>query len=99
MPVTSIETTWKDGSKRKMQFVTIPVSEKLIQVSVYSCDTNWVSLDDPAVTWDERNEETYHRQLREQADAKGELVRQYTTDPEWTPGYTPSTDEQSEHTV
>jgi hypothetical protein len=87
MPVTSIETTWKDGSKRKMQFVTYPLNEKVIQISVYSCDANWVSLDDPATTFDERDEETFHRELRKAADAKGELVRQYSTDPEWTPGY------------
>lgn len=99
MPATSIETTWKDGSKRKMQFVTYPLNEKLIQVNVYSCDQNWVSLDDPAITFDERDEETFHRQLREQADAKGELVRQYTTDPEWTPGYEPTEDQDREDTV
>lgn len=96
MPVTSIETTWKDGSKKRMQFVTFPLNEKLIQINVYSCDSNWVSLEDPATTFDERDEETFHRELRAASDPKGELVRTYTTDPEWTPGYEPTQDETND---
>jgi len=97
MPVTSIETTWaKDGSKRRMQFVTYPIvnNDKILtHVLVYSCDENWVSLDDPAQTFDDREEEVYHRELRKVAHEKGELVKQYTTDPEWNPDYVPSNEE------
>ncbi len=41
----------------------------------------------PALGYDERNEETYHRELRLHYHKEGCFVPEFSTNPEWNPGY------------
>lgn len=86
MPVTSIEIKDKQGISRKLQFITEQY-ETGLYVAVYTCDKDWIPRGTPSQTTDVRTEEVYHRELREKAFETGDLVPQYCTNPEWTPGY------------
>lgn len=90
MALTSIEMNWKDGSVRRLQFYT-EQHETGLYVAVQICNENWKPVGEAAETTDTREESVYHKELRETATEKGEFVAQYSTNPEWNPGYVSET--------
>lgn len=91
MSITSVEIPQQDGSKKRLQFYTEQHPTRLF-VGVRQCDQEWIPFGEPAETTDPRSEETYHKELRKAAVEKGQFVAQYSTNPEWNPGYTPPED-------
>lgn len=86
MPVTSVEILQKDGSKSKLQFWTQQFPTGIF-VGVRKCDDDWNPVGEPAETTDPREESAYHKELRQAAHEKGQFVAQFSTNPEWNPGY------------
>lgn len=99
MATTSVRMPWRDGTVRNLQFVTEQF-ETGLYVAVHICDQNWVYIDKwPGQTTDPRTEEEYHRELRSSSSQQGHFVPQYSTDPEWNPGYLPPIEETDEGSV
>lgn len=93
MAVTSVTVPWKDGTKRNLQFITQQFPTGLF-VGVQICNEDWKPFGEPAETTDIRSEEEYHKSLRAEAHAKGQFVAQYSTNPEWHPGYVEPKEEE-----
>jgi hypothetical protein len=91
MPVTSLEILQSDGSAKRLQFIT-EQHETGLFVGVRQCDEDWNPFGEPAETVDHRLEEVYHKELRAAAKEKNQFVAQYSTNPEWNPGYIPQED-------
>ena len=70
-------------------FITSIPSEKgvLLDLHITGKDFKPIPDIDPTPGYDERNEETYHRELRLHYHAKGEFISEFSTNPEWNPGY------------
>jgi len=85
MPLTSIKLDW-NGTERRLQFIT-EQHETGLYVAVQACNEEWKPVTPPTETTDVRTEEVYHRELRLEASKQGNFVPQYSTNPEWNPGY------------
>lgn len=93
MALTSIEMNWKDGTTRRLQFYT-EQHDTGLYVAVQICNEDWKPLGDPAQTTDIREESVYHKELRAAASESKQFVAQYSTNPEWNPGYVPETENE-----
>lgn len=97
MATTALEI---DGKKLKIMTLPAPVNKTddendvkvFTQVTLYSCDQDFMPMDVGAVTIHEDDEETYHRNLREVAHQAGHFIPDQSTDYKWNPGYNPAED-------
>ena len=86
MPATTIKIS-NDKGETRLMFITDQVDNTLT-VNVYGCDENCIPKGTPVTSIiTDKNEEEYHRNLRNDAMERNQLVIGYCTDPEWTPGY------------
>jgi hypothetical protein len=93
--VTSVITKLPTGVKR-LQIVTQPhpEDENKIAVLFHECDEELKPTSKVDIGSDDRDHETYHRELRKAAAEKNELITSHSTDPEWNPeGYVFTLDE------
>lgn len=100
MATTAIEITREDGPNRLL-FMTAQ-TEAGIDVDVSLADGDFMPLGKTSLGMSPKHsdEESYHRSLREQAHEKGQFVPEYSTNPEWNPGYVePSEDPVQDGTV
>lgn len=75
---------------KNMLFMTVPLVKGLA-VDIFMADENFEPTGTPSIGVSEYlDEETYHRQLRLEATAKGQFVPEYSTNPELNPGYVES---------
>lgn len=70
-----IEAPSKDGSTIK----------PFLNVELYICDEDFIPEGNTSKSIIDREEEAYHRDLREQAFKKGHYIPEESTDPEWNP--------------
>ena len=96
MATTAIEITREDGPNRLL-FMTVQ-TQAGIDVDVSLADADFMPLGTTSlgISPTHQDEETYHRTLRQQAHEKGQFVPNYSTNPEWNPGYVESTEEPAE---
>lgn len=86
MARTSLRIETPDGVKY-VQFETIPYTTGLV-VHYLECDSNFIPTGTADAAADKRSEEEFHRELREAASERGQLITSHSTDPEWNPeGY------------
>lgn len=98
MPVTAIKV---DDVRVKFITVHLPPApsteggepKSFLQVELYSCDEEFIPQGSPSKSIHEKDEETYHKELRALAKEKGHFVPEESTDPEWNPDYKPEQDE------
>ena len=95
MALTSLKITWKD-TEQYLQFMTEQFPTGLY-VKVQTCNEKWIPVGEASETTDDREEEFFHRALRMESVARGTYVPQYSTNPEWNPGYSGSDDDQNEN--
>jgi hypothetical protein len=86
MALTSLKIE-KDGMINYLQFATDQLEDDILRILLYVCNPDWEPLGDPQISGDRRTEEDFHIQLRLSATEKGHYVPEYSTDPQWNPGY------------
>ncbi len=86
MPITSVIAKLPSGEKY-LQIVTQahPEDENKIAVLFQECDKDFMPIGGSDAGSDNRDEETYHKELRKQAAEKGELITSHSSNPEWNP--------------
>lgn len=93
MACTGIELPKKeDGSTNRLKVITEVNGESLV-INYYACDGDFMPYGAAEVTISDKSEEEFHVKLRADADEKGQLVRNESTDPQWNPGYVPDEEE------
>lgn len=87
MPVTALQLPDpKTGGTRRLMFITQDFNEHL-SIDVYQCDIDWNPMGQATLGTHIDDEETYHRKLREESSKRGHFMPEYSTNPEWSPGY------------
>lgn len=96
MATTAIEITRPDGANRLL-FMTAQ-TEAGLDVDVSLADGDFMPLGKTSLGISPKHvdEESYHRELRQQAHEKGQFVPDYSTNPEWNPGASESTNPSDE---
>jgi hypothetical protein len=90
----------------KIKFMTLPgellpalVAGKepkaFLNIEVRQCDENFMPTGNCSISISELDEETYHKNLRIEAQAKGHFVPEESTDYQWHPDY--KAEEDVEH--
>lgn len=80
------------GVESRMLFMTAPTPTG-VDVDVYSADENYLPFGSTSLGVDPRDEATYHIELRKQAIEHNHFVPDYSSNPEWTPGYVEEIDD------
>ena len=88
MATTALRIKSEDNSETKLTFLTSQVGESVIVVNIYRTDDEYNPVGTGSISVAQfPSEEDYHRELRKQAHEKGQFVPDYSTNPEWNPGY------------
>lgn len=97
MATTALKIKSEDNSETKLMFMTAQVGESVIVVSIYKTDDEYNPVGTASVSVAQfPSEEDYHKELRKQAHEKGQFVPDYSTNPEWNPGYVEPTSDDYE---
>ena len=93
MPVTALEVP-KGDNIVKIMFITTQTSENEVYLDLYTCDEQFIPSGEPIRKIIETDEYTYHTKLRNDAITHGHFRPDYSTNPEWNPGYVEPEDNQ-----
>ncbi len=94
MPCTSIVIDSITG-KMRLKFLTLP-HENGTEVDVQMCDENFIPSTRIALFVDPRSVEHYNRDLRKESSAKGQYVKEESTDPDWNVDHVPDEEVEDE---
>ena len=72
-----------------LMFMTATRPDGHCDVDVYMTNEDFVPMGKPSLSAVKMTEEEYHKDLRRLASEQGHLVKDFCTNPEWTPGYIP----------
>ena len=96
---TALKIKKEDGTEERLQFMTTPHTDGGVAVDLWLCDEDWIPKGQPSLGYSHQEEVQYHIDLRKQASEKGQLVPDFCTDPEFSPGYIkPEEDEMGSNT-
>ena len=96
MPATSI-MIMNDEAYHRLMFITQQSDEEGFTVSIYRCNEEFLPMGEP-VTKDLMGKEMdYHISLRKDSSQKGHFISDYSTNPEWNPGYVEPEQETGGH--
>lgn len=88
MATTSLTVKSETGEDINVTFITAETAENVIVVQVYKTDDDFNPVGTASISVAQfPSEEEYHKQLREEAGKRGQFVADYSTNPEWNPGY------------
>jgi hypothetical protein len=73
----------KDGTREKA----------FLSIDLRVCDEDFIPVGGGSISVHEDDEQTYHTNLRIQAQEKGHFVPEESTDHQWNPGYDPANEE------
>lgn len=97
MATTSLKIKSTDGTDVNLMFLTSQMGEELIVVNIYKADEEFNPQGTASVSVAQfPSEEAYHTELRKGAIEKGHFVPDYSTNPEWNPGYVEPQDDDYE---
>lgn len=97
MARTSLKIKTADGLEEKLSIMTSEAENKIVLVNIYRTDDAYNPVGTASVSvarYD--SEEAYHKDLRKLAGEKGQFVPDYSTNPEWNPGYVEHKDDDHE---
>jgi hypothetical protein len=80
MPTTALKI--KD---KRLLFMTVAREDGRVDVDIFMADEQFLPIGKPSIGWCDKPEDVYHKELRQQAKEKGQLVTEYCTNPEWNP--------------
>jgi len=86
MPTTAVRIKNLRGEEKRLKFMTVQNGTQL-DIDIYVCDDNFIPIGDPHMSALEVDEEFYHRNLRKDSIAHGDLVKEECTNPEWHPDF------------
>lgn len=96
MPATSLKIV-NDDAEYRLMFITQQYGENDFTVNIYRCNEDHMPMGEP-VTKDLLGlEDDYHKNLRKESSEKGHFIAQYSTNPEWNPGYVAPEEEIGGH--
>jgi hypothetical protein len=72
------------GQEKRLLFMTV-ASPTGVDVDLYMANEEFVPEGKSSLGTSEMDEERYHRELRQQASAKGQFVPEFSTNEEWNP--------------
>jgi hypothetical protein len=84
MATTSLKI---DGNH--LMFMTVTRPDGHCDVDVYLASEDFVPMGKPSLSAVKMTEEEYHKDLRRLASEQGHFVKDFSTNPEWNPGYLP----------
>lgn len=97
MATTSLKIKNTEGTDVNLMFLTSQLGEDIITVNVYKADEEFNPQGTASVSIAKfPSEEAYHKELRKDAIDKGHFIPEYSTNPEWNPGYVESNDDDHE---
>lgn len=97
MACTALKITKDDGTVVRVKFMTVATPTHT-DVDIYPCNETFIPIGEPEMGVSEKDEESYHKELRSQASEKGQYVPEESTDPHWNPGYVePIEEENGDH--
>lgn len=70
-------------------FMTATRPDGHCDVDVHLADENFSPIGTPSLSAVKMTEEEYHKDLRRLASEQGHLIKDFSTNPEWNPGYLP----------
>ena len=76
-----------------MLFMTAPREDGNCDVDVYLADDSFMPMGQGSISAVKMTEEVYHKDLRRLASEQGHFVKDFSTNPEWNPGYLPPIEE------
>jgi hypothetical protein len=86
-----------ESDEQKLMFMTAETGENIIVVTIYKTDDEYNPTGTGSMSVAQYpTEEAYHKDLRKQASEKGQYVPEYSTNPEWNPGYVEPQDDDYE---
>ena len=85
MAVTSLRID-KDGVITHLMMMTAPTPEG-VDIDIQLTDAEFTPVGKPSLGQMPKDEEEYHGELRIISHEKGHFVPEYSTNPEWNPGY------------
>lgn len=83
-------------NNQKLMFMTVPKENGTVDVDIFICDENFEPTGTPSIGYCDKDEETYHKELRKEAHSREQFVPEYSTDPQWSPGYVEPIEESHE---
>lgn len=88
MATTALRITEEGGVEKRLLFMTVPTPTG-VDVDIYPADEEFNPVGTASLGVSQQPEDQYHTDLRKQASEKGHFVPEYSTNPEWNPGYKP----------
>ncbi len=90
MATTALKIT-KNGVEERLLFMTVPRKDgKGLDIDVYLADDEFMPKGTPSLGISEQVDEgAYHTALRSEAEKRNQFVKDFSTNPEWNPGYKP----------
>ena len=76
----------KDGIEHRLLFMTVPTPTG-VDVDIYPADEDFIPEGTASIGANNQQEHEYHIKLRKEASEKGQFVPEYSTNPEYNPGY------------
>lgn len=88
MATTALKIT-KNGQEQRLLFMTVPRGDgRGLDVDVFKATAEFMPEGTPSLGVSEMvDEEAYHKALRDNAFKEGHFVPEFSTNPEWNPGY------------
>lgn len=97
MATTSLRIKAENSEETKLMFITSQVEENIIMVNIYKTDDDYNPIGTASVSVAQfPSEEGYHKALRTASAEKNQFVPEYSSHPEWNPGYVESNDDDYE---
>lgn len=78
---------------KNLLFMTVQVPGAGVDVDIFTADEEFMAFGTPSLGTSVLKEEEYHKDLRRQSVEKGHFVPEYSTNPEWNPGWKPEESE------
>lgn len=77
-----------EGKIQRLLFMTVDKGNGVIDVDIFTADEEFMPVGTPSVGVSEHaSDEAYHKSLRQFASEHNQFVPEYSTHPEWNPGY------------
>ena len=83
MATTAISIT-KNGVEQRILFMTTPTKDG-VDVDIHLADEEFTPVGTPSLGICEKDEESYHKELRFEAKTRKQFFPEFSTNPEWNP--------------
>lgn len=86
MATTALRINNPELGEQRMLFMTAPTPTG-IDIDIVLADAEFLPVGKPSLGAMNGSEEDYHKKLRVESSKKGQFVPEFSSNPEWNPGY------------